>query len=228
MIILNIETSTHICSVSLSKDGKNIFSKSDAQGQNHASLLNLFIEEALQHLPESIKKPDAVAVSSGPGSYTGLRIGVSTAKGLCYGFGIPLISVNTLELMAYAAIQNIENKDNTFFCPMIDARRMEVYNGFYDEKLNVVREIKPDIITEGIYNEYLNSNNVVFFGNGMEKCRELLTHPHAVFISDINPLSDNMLYFSERAFLNGNTEDVAYFEPFYLKEFQVTTPKKKV
>lgn len=228
MIILNIETSTHICSVSLSKDGKNIFSKSDAQGQNHAALLNLFIEEALQNLPENIKKPDAVAVSSGPGSYTGLRIGVSTAKGLCYGFGIPLISVNTLELMAYATIQITENKENTLFCPMIDARRMEVYSAFYDNNLNLVREIKPDIISEDIYNEYLNSNSVVFFGNGMQKCRELLAHPNAIFISDINPLSDNMLYFSERAFLNGNTEDVAYFEPFYLKEFQVTTPKKKV
>ena len=228
MIILNIETSTHICSVSLSKDGKNIFSKSDAQGQNHASLLNLFIEEALQHLPENISKPDAIAVSSGPGSYTGLRIGVSTAKGLCYGFGIPLISINTLQLMAYTAIQTIENKENTLFCPMIDARRMEVYSAFYDEKLNMVREIKPDIISEDIYNEYLNSKCVVFFGNGMQKCRELLTHPNAVFISDINPLSDNMLYFSERALSERRTEDVAYFEPFYLKEFQVTTPKKKV
>ncbi len=228
MTILNIETSTHVCSVSLSCNGKNIFSKSDNHGQNHAALLNLFIEEALKHLPAEKSKPDAVAVSSGPGSYTGLRIGVSAAKGLCYGFDIPLISVNTLQLMAYAAIQVVSKKENTLFCPMIDARRMEVYSAFYDADLNVVRDIKPDIITEGVYNEYLSSKNVVFFGNGMEKCRELLTHPHSVFILDINPLSDNMLYFSEKAFSEGKTEDVAYFEPFYLKEFQVTTPKKKV
>lgn len=228
MHILNIETSTHICSVSLSYDGKNIFSKSDAHGQNHAALLNLFIQEALENLPLHIKKPDAIAVSSGPGSYTGLRIGVSTAKGLCYGYNIPLISVNTLELMTITAIQETDYELNTLFCPMIDARRMEVYSAFYDNKLNIMREIKPDIITEGIYNEFLYKHKVIFFGNGMEKAREILTHPNSVFISDINPLSNNMLHLSEKAFSDNKIEDVAYFEPYYLKEFQVTTAKKKL
>ena len=227
MVILNIETSTHICSIALSNNNNCIFSKSDANGMNHAALLNLFIQDALEYLNENNLKLDAVAVSSGPGSYTGLRIGVSTAKGLCYGFGIPLISVSTLEVMALAAIDQTNKIEKSIFCPMIDARRMEVYAAFYDSNLLKKRDIQADIIDNESYKDILDENIVYFFGNGMEKCSELLAHSNSLFINDINPLAINMINLSVKAYSEEKFEDIAYFEPFYLKEFHMTTPRKK-
>ncbi len=224
--ILHIETSTNVCSVALSENGTCLFSKSNAEGMNHAALLSVFIAEALEVLKPTGKKPDAVAVSSGPGSYTGLRIGVSTAKGLCYGYGIPLIAVSTLEVLTAQALQQAKDAENALFCPMIDARRMEVYAAFYDAKGEMKREISADIIDSNSYAEILAYQPVYFFGNGAEKCKATLTHSNARFIDNLVPLAENMIAFAEQAFAENNFVDVAYFEPFYLKEFQTTTPKK--
>lgn len=226
MIILNIETSTNVCSVALSENGQILFSKSNSDGMNHAALLSVFIAEALNVLKPANLKLDAVAVSSGPGSYTGLRIGVSTAKGLCYGYDIPLIAISTLEILTAQAMKNIELTKNTLFCPMIDARRMEVYAAFYDSNAEITRQISADIIDENSYIEEMENHVVYFFGNGAEKCKSTITHKNAHFIDELFPLADNMIAFSEKAFQSKNFVDLAYFEPFYLKEFQTTSPKK--
>lgn len=226
MALLHIETSTTVCSVALSENGQCLFSKSNDEGMNHAALLSVFIAEALEILKAINKKLEAVAVSSGPGSYTGLRIGVSTAKGLCYGLDIPLISVSTLEIMFQQAISKAENAETALFCPMIDARRMEVYTAIYNSKGQIQKEISAEIINEDSFNEFLENQTIYFFGNGSEKCRETITHPNAHFIANIDPLAENMIYLAEKAFENNKFENVAYFEPFYLKEFQATTPKK--
>lgn len=221
MTILSIETSTNVCSVSLSVDGKCVFSRSNADGMNHATLLSPFIDEALNYL--SPKKPDAIAVSGGPGSYTGLRIGVSTAKGLSYGLEIPLIAVDTLEIMISMAKQKVVNAPpNSIFCAMIDARRMEVYAAFYNLKGENIRDVSADIIDENSYSEILEKNTVYFFGNGASKCKSVIKHTNATFIDDIVPLAENMIPLAERAFLNKQFVDVAYYEPFYLKEFYTT------
>jgi tRNA threonylcarbamoyladenosine biosynthesis protein TsaB len=227
MIILHIETSTNVCSVALSENSICLFSKSNADGMNHAALLSIFIAEALEVLKPENKKLDAVAVSSGPGSYTGLRIGVSTAKGLCYGYGIPLIAVSTLEVLTAEALKLMDNADNALFCAMIDARRMEVYAAIYNSEGDIKREISADIIDSDSYAEILANQSVYFFGNGAEKCKTTLTHSNAHFIDNLVPLADNMISFAEKAYSENKFVDVAYFEPFYLKEFQTTTPKKE-
>jgi len=232
MTILNIETSTNVCSVAVSIDGKCVFSRSNADGMNHATLLSPFVEEALQHILPA--KPNAIAVSGGPGSYTGLRIGVSTAKGLSYGLDIPLIALDTLEIMSEMATKSIENQpENSLLCAMIDARRMEVYTAFYNSKGEIIRKVSADIIDENSYTDLLDTNIIYFSGNGSPKCKAVLTHPNAVFIDDIVPLAENMIALAERAFLKKHFVDVAYYEPFYLKEFYTTaaapkSPKDKV
>lgn len=228
MIILHIETSTQVCSVALSENNKCIFSVSNDEGMNHAALLSTFIQEALDILKQTGRRPDAVAVSSGPGSYTGLRIGVSTAKGLCYGLGIPLISISTLEIMAIAAIKNNTPNTEDYFIPMIDARRMEVYDAVFDAGLNLQRPVSADIIEGDAFADYLTNNRVYFFGNGSAKCKMLLQSPNAYFIDDINPLAENMIQPAVKKYKENNFENVAYFEPFYLKEFQATVPKNKI
>ena len=225
MIILHIETSTNICSIAVSENGQCLFSKSDSEGMNHAALLSVFIAEAMDFLKSASKKPDAVAVSSGPGSYTGLRIGVSTAKGLCYGLDIPLIAVRTLEVLTANALQITDTATNSLFCPMIDARRMEVYAAFYNQEGIIQREISADIIDENSYSEILESHSVYFFGNGAEKCKATLTHPNARFIDGMYPLAENMIVLAEKAYVENMFVDVAYFEPFYLKEFYTTAVK---
>jgi tRNA threonylcarbamoyladenosine biosynthesis protein TsaB len=225
MLILHIETSTNICSIAVSENGQCLFSKSDSEGMNHAALLSVFIAEAMEFLKSTSKKPDAVAVSSGPGSYTGLRIGVSTAKGLCYGLDIPLIAVSTLEVLTANALQITETTANSLFCPMIDARRMEVYAAIYNQEGIIQREISADIIDENSYNEILESHIVYFFGNGAEKCKATLTHSNARFIDGMYPLAENMIILAEKAYNEKKFVDVAYFEPFYLKEFYTTAAK---
>ena len=224
--ILSIETSTNICSVAVSVDGTNIFTREESEGPSHATLLGAFVKDAMDYIRNEKIKADAVAVSSGPGSYTGLRIGVSEAKGLCYGLDIPLISLNTPLIMAAKVAQSVEK--NTLLCPMIDARRMEVYAAIYDSELNIKRSICADIVDESTYSEYLKDNKIVFFGNGAGKCRDVLSHPNASFLDEIYPLAANMTPLAIEALKNQQFENVAYFEPFYLKEFVATTPKNKL
>lgn len=226
--LLNIDTSTSICSVAVSVDGHILFNKVSFDGPSHAALLGVFIEEALTVLKDKSLKPDAVAVSGGPGSYTGLRIGVSMAKGLCFGYDIPLIHLSTLGVMASGAIHK-RKEANALYCAMLDARRMEVYAAIYNADMQVIREVSADIVTEETYASYLaDYPTVYFFGNGADKCKEVITSPKAVFVEDIHPLATDMIPFAEEAFLNKQFEDVAYYEPFYLKEFVATVPKNKV
>ncbi len=223
--LLNIETSTSVCSVALSSEGTVLFEKTAFEGPSHAALLGVFVEEALGALPG--KALDAVAVSSGPGSYTGLRIGVSLAKGLCFGFGIPLISIPTLKIMAASAIEKHGDPD-ALYCAMLDARRMEVYAAVFDARLHTVRETKADIVDRDTYAALLDTKKVCFFGNGAEKCKPVISSPNASFIDAVYPSAVSMIPFAEEVFAKGIFEDTAYFEPFYLKEFQATVARNKV
>lgn len=224
--ILHIETSTEVCSVSASQDGASIFSKEDFNGPSHAVVLGVFVDEVLSFIDNHAIPLDAVAVSCGPGSYTGLRIGVSMAKSICYGRNIPLIAIPTPEVMTVPVLLFQDLPEDALLCPMIDARRMEVYAAIYDRALKVKREISADIIDENSYSEFLAEHPVYFFGNGAAKCREKITHPNAHFIENIHPLAKWMFPLAERAMAEKDFKDVAYFEPFYLKEFVASTPKK--
>lgn len=224
--ILHIETSTQVCSVALSEDGQCIFSKTDFEGPSHAVTLGVYVDEALSFADSHAIPLDAVAVSCGPGSYTGLRIGVSMAKGICYGRNLPLIGIPTPEVMCVPLLLDEELPEDALLCPMIDARRMEVYAALYDRALHPVREIEAVIIDESSYEDYLNRGLVYFFGNGAAKCKEKIMHPNARFVEDIHPLAKWMFPLAEKAFARGDFKDVAYFEPFYLKEFVASKPKK--
>lgn len=224
--ILHIETSTQVCSVALIEDGQCIFSKTDFEGPSHAVTLGVYVDEALSFADSHAIPLDAVAVSCGPGSYTGLRIGVSMAKGICYGRNLPLIGIPTPEVMCVPLLLDEELPEDALLCPMIDARRMEVYAALYDRALHPVREIEAVIIDESSYEDYLNRGPVYFFGNGAAKCKEKILHPNARFVEDIHPLAKWMFPLAEKAFARGDFKDVAYFEPFYLKEFVASKPKK--
>ncbi len=226
--IVHIETSTQVCSVALSQDGQCLMSRECHEGPSHGVVLGPYVEEAVSFADSHAIPVDAVAVSSGPGSYTGLRIGVSTAKGLCYGRNLKLIAVPTLELLCVPLLlYRADLPEDALLCPMIDARRMEVYSAIYDRALKVQKPVSADIIDDGSYREYLDRGPVVFFGNGAEKCKPLLSsHANAVFVDGVEPLAKHMMPLAERQFLRGKTEDVAYFEPFYLKEFVATQSKK--
>lgn len=226
--ILHVETSTTVCSVAVSENGHTIFSKEDYKGPSHAVLLGTFVDEALSLIDSHAIPLDAVAVSCGPGSYTGLRIGVSMAKGICYGRSVPLIGLPTLKVMCVPVLLYHELPENALLCPMLDARRMEVYATIYDRALNEVRKTSADIVDENSYLEYLEKYPVYFFGNGADKCKEKIIHTNAHFIDSIYPLAKMMFPLAEKAMANQEFEDVAYFEPFYLKEFVATTPKKNI
>jgi universal bacterial protein yeaZ len=225
--ILNIETSTNVCSVAVSQDGSCIFNKEDHEGPNHAVILGVFVQEALSFIDSHAIPLDAVAVSCGPGSYTGLRIGLSMAKGICYGRDVKLIAIPTLELMCVPLLLGEKiNEENALLCPMIDARRMEVYSQFFDRALNEVRSINADIVESNTYDDILAQQPVYFFGNGAEKCHEVLTHHNAHIIEGIVPLAKNMYPLAEKRMANEQFEDVAYFVPFYLKDFVAKEAKK--
>lgn len=225
--ILNIETSTNVCSVAVSQDGSCIFNKEDHEGPNHAVILGVFVQEALSFIDSHAIPLDAVAVSCGPGSYTGLRIGLSMAKGICYGRDVKLIAIPTLELMCVPLLLDEKiNEENALLCPMIDARRMEVYSQFFDRALNEVRSISADIVENNTYDDILAQQPVYFFGNGAEKCHEVLTHHNAHIIEGIVPLAKNMYPLAEKRMANEQFEDVAYFVPFYLKDFVAKEAKK--
>ena len=226
--ILHIETSTQVCSVAVSEDSHVIFQLEDHSGPNHAERLGSMVDEALSFTDNHAIPFDAVAVSCGPGSYTGLRIGVSMAKGICYGRNLKLIAVPTLELMCVPVLLREIVEENALLCPMIDARRMEVYAGIYDRALKEVRPVGADVVDAETYKQWLDERPVYFFGNGAAKCMETINHPNAHLIEGIEPLAKWMQPLAERRLLNGQTEDVAYFEPFYLKDYVAKMPKKLI
>lgn len=218
-LILNIETSTTLCSVSIAKEGIILASKEVNEGYTHAENLHVFMQEVLAKAGTTTKDLSAVAVGSGPGSYTGLRIGVSAAKGLAYALQIPLIAVNTLQTMAYTAIQ-VNNSDG-LFCSMLDARRMEVYAAIFAKDLNTIKETSAQILPEAL-SFFDTGKTTYFFGDGMPKCKELLHQiPNSHFIEGIVPSGFGLAKLSYKKYLNDQFEDVAYFEPFYLKDFLI-------
>lgn len=226
--ILHIETTTDVCSLAVSCDAEVLLHRIDREGHNHARILPLFVDEALRFLAEKGMNLDAVALSKGPGSYTGLRIGASMAKGICYAQNIPLLGINTLQLMAVAAREASQAAGCDLLCPMIDARRMEVYDALFCQDLMEASSVKAHIIDETAFQDELSHSRIAFFGNGSDKCRELIVSPNAVFLSDIVPDAYHSVRLAESLLESGATEDVAYFEPFYLKEFQATVAKNKV
>lgn len=227
--ILNIETSTQVCSVALTADGQVLDHHENYEGQTHSTLLSAFIKSALDYASSRELKIDAVAVSLGPGSYTGLRIGLSEAKGLAFGLDVPLIGVNTLQLIAVSTMFNhFIEEDNVLYAPMIDARRMEVYTAVYDAALTATVEPQAMIIDEHSLENLLRDHTLILSGNGAAKLKGVITHPHARFIDDVHPVALDMMALSERAFRRQEFIDVAYSTPLYLKEFQATRPKNKV
>jgi len=227
--ILHIETSTSVCSVAVSEDSQVIFQQEDHSGPNHAERLGSMVDEALSFTDNHAIPFDAVAVSCGPGSYTGLRIGVSMAKGICYGRSLKLIAVPTLELLCVPVLLRETIKDDdALLCPMIDARRMEVFAGIYDRALKPIRQVEADVVDAETYKPWLDAHPVYFFGNGAAKCMETIHHPNAHLIENIEPLAKWMQPLAERRLLNDRTEDVAYFEPFYLKDYVAKMPKKLI
>ncbi len=222
-LILAIETTTKNCSVALFNKGILLQLKEEyTDSYSHAENLTLFINKVLTKENISINKLDAIAVSKGPGSYTGLRIGTSTSKGLCYSLGIPLIAISTLKAMALGVSKH---QEYDFYCPMIDARRMEVYAAIFDSENNQVRDIMADVVDGSTYKEYLDKK-ILFFGDGAMKCQEMISHKNATYLEGIFPSAKDMGILSCQKFGNKDFEDVAYFEPFYLKDF--VAGKKKV
>jgi tRNA threonylcarbamoyladenosine biosynthesis protein TsaB len=231
-LILHIETATPVCSTAISRNGELLDIRETNDPRSHASRLTPFIEDLMTSNNISYTSLDAVSISMGPGSYTGLRIGVSTAKGIAFGVEIPVIGVSTLQALANKFVkenQNLLSKiSNPVFCPMLDARRMEVYSAFYSLKLELKREVMADIIDTNSYLEYLDAGPVFFFGDGSQKCKEIIKHPNARFIPDIEPSSKHMISLAETAWAEKEFLDTAYFEPFYLKDFIATIPKNKI
>ncbi len=233
-LILNIETATRICSVALSK-GENLLSLRESnEDRSHGALLTVFMKEVLEETGTDPGSIDAIAVSKGPGSYTGLRIGVSATKGFAYARNIPVIGIVTLKSLTIAAMEQagvrefIKAHDDLLFCPMIDARRMEVFTAIYDLDLNEINPVNAKIIDEDSFREILDEKPVMFFGDGAEKVKEVLKHDNAHFQEHIFPSAKFMIPLSIKAFLKKAFEDTAYFEPFYLKDFIATIPRRKV
>ncbi|MCL8007958.1 tRNA (adenosine(37)-N6)-threonylcarbamoyltransferase complex dimerization subunit type 1 TsaB [Gelidibacter japonicus] len=219
--ILNIETATTNCSVSLSKEAEILVLKEDYNSNfSHAESLHLFIDDVFKEANLEPQDIDAIAVSKGPGSYTGLRIGVSAAKGLCFSLEKPLISVDTLEALAHQM-----QIDFGCIVPMLDARRMEVYAAVYDSQYKQIRAIQSQILDEDSFKEFLEQGKVYFIGNGVEKTKEIIRHPNAVFIENKLPSANEMGKLAYAKYKNGDIENVAYFEPFYLKDFIGTKAK---
>lgn len=233
-LILNLDTSTQICSVALASGSELLGTKESHEEKSHSSKLSVFIRDLLRENALEVSGLDAVAVSMGPGSYTGLRIGVSTAKGLAYGSNIPLLGIGTLASLVSGAIHNqevfgiLEKNESALLCPMIDARRMEVYTALYTPAEKIVEEVSAKIIDEKSFLEQMEKGPIVFFGNGAEKCRGAITHPNAFFVNDIVTSAKHMIALSEISFQQKKFEDIAYFEPFYLKDFIATTPKNRI
>ena len=224
-LILSIDTSTKVCSVALHSDGKLLAISELYTEKSHSGMLTTLCENVVRYAGFSLNDLDAFAVAKGPGSYTGLRIGVSTAKGFCFALDKPLIAVNTLEAMAY---QLKDFYDEThLLCPMIDARRMEVYCQILDNQMNVISETEAKIINELSFSEILDEKKIVFFGDGATKCRAEISHKNAVFLNtEIHPSAKTVGLVATKSFEKSLFENVVTFEPFYLKDFVGTQPKK--
>ena len=234
--LLHIESSTKVCSVALSCDGKLLACREeDSVSYSHSGLLTSFIEEVMREANVPLNVLAAIAVSKGPGSYTGLRIGVSTAKGLCYGLDIPLIGISTLQALAVHCRDILAQRNNiiypealeAIYCPMIDARRMEVYTGLFNDQIEPLQDIQALIVDPNSFAGILDEHKMLFFGDGAEKCRNILTRSNAIFIDGIKPSASAMIPLATETFNRSTTEDVAYFEPFYLKDFVAGKPKVK-
>ncbi|MCW3084607.1 MAG: peptidase glycoprotease [Bacteroidetes bacterium] len=246
-VILHLETATTVCSVALAADGKLLALKEQNGEYSHAENLTVFIEEVLQQANVALTSVDAIAISKGPGSYTGLRIGVSTAKGLCYSLNKPLIAIDTLQYLALGVsqtqspISNIKHpalasqnpkslipNPKSLFCPMIDARRMEVYCAVYDATGKEIKSTAAEIIDEHSFSGLLQDHTVYFFGDGAAKCKDVLSqHKNAVFLDNVVISAKDMITLAAKAFDEKHFEDVAYFEPFYLKDFVAGKKKEK-
>lgn len=225
-LILHVETSARNCSVALSQDGQVLFNKVDTAGSSHSVQLGLFLDEALNVAESRGKKLDAVAVSSGPGSYTGLRIGVSLVKGVCYALGCPLISVPTLDLLADEVRRTRNLSSEALICPLVDARRMEVYTALYNADCTMLHPVSAVIVDETTFKKELENHLIWFIGDGAEKCSTIICSDNAIFDGQIVPLAESMVPMAERLYQVQKFEDVAYFEPFYLKDFVATVSKK--
>lgn len=221
MTILNIETSTTCCSAAITIDGKPVASVEQLANANHASQLPVFIQQLLHEANVNDWHLDAVALSQGPGSYTGLRIGASTAKGICYGLNIPLIPVDTLQVLC-ASVPSGMLPDNALLCPMLDARRMEVYTALYQQQgtqLSTISEVQAMIIDADAFAQTLAQQPVYFFGNGAAKCQSVIMHPYAHFVDNVVPQAQCMGLLAEMQPNSLDVKQMAYYEPFYLKEF---------
>ena len=230
-VILNIETSGSVCSAALTAEGTVIAPREDFNGRNHATMLSGFIKHCLDHAAEHEIKLDAVAVSMGPGSYTGLRIGLSEAKGLAYSLDIPLIGVDTLQLLATRVMfSSDEISPDTIFIPMIDARRMEVYTAAYDFGLQEMMKPQAHILDDNSYDELrLSGRPLLYFGSGAEKAQQVFAGCHnATYVPGVDAVAVDMIALSEMAFARRQFVDTAYSTPSYIKDFQATTPKNKV
>ena len=226
-LLISLETATQVCSVALAKDGEVLALKESSEDKSHSALITLFIEEVLVGAGVEMKDLEGVAVSEGPGSYTGLRIGVSTAKGLCYALDIPLIAVSTLRAMALGASTGHGKGENTLYCPVIDARRMEVYYGLYNGNNDEVGEVKAEIVEESFLQNHFQEHRIVFVGDAVVKCQEILKdNPQALFLQNHLPTASNMAILAEKMYNAKQFVDVAYFEPFYLKDFVAVKSKK--
>ncbi len=229
-VILNIDTTTSVCSAALTAEGQILCHAEDFNGRNHAALLSGFIKKCLDFAAERELKLDAVAVSMGPGSYTGLRIGLSEAKGLAFALDIPLIGISTLQLMATRVMFSTDDVDpDSILVPMIDARRMEVFTAAYDFGLQALMQPQPLILDENSYSDLLATGRpVLFFGDGSDKARSVITADNAVFVPDVTPLAVDMVALAERDFARRKFIDLAYSTPEYLKDFQATKPKSQL
>lgn len=225
--ILQLETATQTCSVALSVNGETVVLKEESASNIHAGSLTLFVDTVMKQYGISYTELDAVAVSKGPGSYTGLRIGVSTAKGLCFALDKPLIAVDTLQMMANGYL-SAHPAMQGFICPMIDARRMEVYTALYDSDLQNVSAVEAKIIDESSFLSELQHHQITFIGDGAAKCQDKIQHENATFVNGNFNSAQHMSKLAAQLFEQRAFEDVAYFEPYYLKDFVVTSPKKKV
>jgi tRNA threonylcarbamoyladenosine biosynthesis protein TsaB len=225
-LILNIETATTACSVSFSDGEKIIGIKEMNNGYSHSENLHVFIAEIMKEKDIFASDIEAVAVSKGPGSYTGLRIGVSAAKGFAYAMSIPLIGINTLESMTKGII--LREKADAVYCPMLDARRMEVYCAAYDKQLNEILPTNAKVIDEKTIFDFQSDKPLIFFGDGVAKCASFIKQlPGARIIPDVYPSAQYLALLSAKAFHEKRFEDVAYFEPYYLKDFFTNTPQKE-
>jgi tRNA threonylcarbamoyladenosine biosynthesis protein TsaB len=225
-LILQLETATQVCSAALSQNGKTIAIKERQAVNIHAGSLTIFIQEVMADAGFSYTDLDAISVSKGPGSYTGLRIGVSTAKGLCFALDKPLIAIGTLTMMA-SGFRKANPTFNGLVCPMIDARRMEVFTAVFNSSFEIVEPVSAKIVDDQSYEDLLNKGTMMFIGDGAEKCKAAITHDNARFSNENFNSAGNMSELSFEAFSKGDFEDLAYFEPFYLKDFVLTTPKVK-